>query len=913
MNDALKQFVITVWLLCGTSLVLAEDVLAPAAQVFADRNTPSVPDFQKHVIPLLGRLGCNSAKCHGSFQGQGDLRLSLFGFDFKSDHKALLAQATSDDGRRLNPADPEHSLVVLKPTEETDHEGGKRFEIGSWEHHLLLRWIESGARNGSAAGEGADATNPQSQEDNSLVERPEETFFRETIQPIFEDHCYECHGFDARKGGLSVTTRDGLLSGGNSGPAIKPGKPKESLLLDAVSYANDDLQMPPSGKLSGDKIAALKQWVANGAAWPEEPLNAPGETDQVLVELHYEPQEILFQGSDLPSADSSADFAERAASNPNEAGTANGHERRSKRKQQIKVIAEWDDGSREDVTCLARFQTNNDAVARVSRDGMVTAVGEGDTNVIAFYDNGVAAIPVLNVGRSIVPSNRKRLGRQRLGRQPIDRFVNARLDKLGVTPSETCTDAEFLRRLSIDMTGTLPTPDEVVSFLSDTSAKKRTKKIDELLERPAYAAWWTNKLCDFTGCNPKSISSLLEVAREDGYVKASEWYDWVFERVERNEPYDRLVAGLMLADLSGTGRVDRSADGAMPYFWTRQSLKEPKDTAMSVAHAFLGIQLQCAECHKHPFDRWTQADFNDFAQFFRDVRRGRMTVAASDGTRQLRLLRSHTVELTPGDDPRKPIMDWMRNPKNPWFARAFVNRVWAGYFSRGIVEPPDQFTPANPASHPKLLDWLANEFVESGYDMKWLHRQIANSDAYQRSWKPNGTNRTDRRNFSRSIPRRIPAEVVYDAMKQATAGTSEQDAVRANLRRRASGHLSMRMAGTHAMKVFGKPDRSINCDCERVNEPTLLQAIFTQNDPLVRMRIADSGWIIEIEDLEAEGMQIDHQALVKQTWLRTVGRLPKNEERERAMSHLAASKSVSQGIGDLLWAMMNTKEFMLNH
>jgi hypothetical protein len=231
----------------------------------------------------------------------------------------------------------------------------------------------------------------------------------------------------------------------------------------------------------------------------------------------------------------------------------------------------------------------------------------------------------------------------------------------------------------------------------------------------------------------------------------------------------------------------------------------------------------------------------------------------------------------------------------------------------GIVDPPDQFTPANPPSNPQLLDWFAGGFVESGYDMKWLHRQIATSDAYQRSWKPNETNRNDRRNYSRAVPRRIPAEVVYDAMKQVTAATDQQTEVRTNLRRRASGHLSMRMAGTHAMKVFGKPDRSINCDCERVNEPTLLQAIFTQNDPLVRMRIADSGWIIEIEEAEAARKQLDEQTLVNQVWLRTVGRYPGDEERLRAIKHLASAKSAVEGIADLVWAMMNTKEFLLNH
>lgn len=852
--------------------VAADEVVRPTSERFAQRDSQAVPDFQKHVVPLFGRLGCNSAKCHGSFQGQGGFRLSLFGFDFQSDHSALRADASSEEGRRLKLNDPENSLIVLKPTEQTDHEGGRRLELDSWEHHLLLRWIESGAKGASVAGSLGDSGGSiaERSDDNSIA------FFKESIQPILQDHCYECHGFNSRKGNLSLANRETLLAGGDSGPVVVPGKPGESILTTAIEYSSDELQMPPSGKLADEKIAALKKWIEMGAPWPDGYDAAPEATDQALVGLHHEPNEILFQ--------------------------------EPKQTQQIKIIAEWEDGTREDVTCLARFQTNNDAVVRVSRNGRATSTGEGDTHIIAFYDNGVAAIPVLRpyggVGFQLANARTGKLD-ARSNEHPIDRFVNAKLEKLGITPSGLCTDAEFLRRVSIDMTGTLPTPEEVLGFLSDKSADKRTRKIDELLQRPSYAAWWTNKLCDFTGCNPKSIASLLEVAREDGYVKATEWYDWIFERVERNEPYDRIVAGLMLADLSGQ-------DDGMPYFWTRQSLEEPKDTAMSVAHAFLGIQLQCAECHKHPFDGWTQADFNDFAQFFDSVTKTKRR-SATDEDLELRLLRSGLVRLKPGDDPRQPIMDWMQNPKNPWFARAFVNRVWAGYFNRGIVDPPDQFTPANPPSHPQLLNWLASQFVENGYDMKWLHRQIASSWTYQRNWKPNETNRSDRRNFSRAIPRRIPAEVVYDAIKQVAAAPDEQDEVRVNLRRRASGHLSMRMAGTHAMKVFGKPDRSINCDCERVNEPTLLQAIFTQNDPLLRMRLADSGWIIEIEDAEAAGEHLAQSTLIEQVWLRTVSRLPTDTDHERAVKHLAETPSVAEGIRDLLWAMMNSKEFLLNH
>ena len=758
-------------------------------------------------------------------------------------------------------------MALAKPTQQVDHEGGLRLSVDSWEYNLLHRWIATGAKGiGNVDGN----VEPQSTvADQDRVEGI--ALYEKAIKPMFQDHCYECHGFDSRKGGLTLTTRDAALRGGESGPVLIAKRPDESLLMQALVHANDNLKMPPSGKLKAEQIANVREWIKLGAPWSSQFGPDAGRNARQLAALHCEPAEIVFAESG---------------------------------QQQIRVIAHWDDGSREDVTCLSRFQTNDDSIATVDNDGLATSSGAGDTHVVVFYDNGVTAIPVI---RPYPHSTSAQISASvtDTGLHPIDLMVNAKLEKLALTPSRLCTDAEFLRRVSIDMTGTLPDPVEIKKFIADSSPDKRTRKIDELLERPSYAAWWANKLCDFTGCNPKSISSLIEVAREEGYIQASQWYDWINERVMRNEPYDRIVEGIMLADLSGRGE-------GMPTFWTRQSLKEPKDTAMSVAHAFLGIQLQCAECHKHPFDQWTQADFNDFGRFFTSV----TTTKRQSRTREkttLGLLRSQTISLEPGDDPREPVMNWMRDKENPWFARAFVNRVWAGYFHIGIVNPPDQFTPANPPSNPALLEWLTTGFINQNFDMKWLHRQITNSAAYQRSWVPNHSNRNDRRNYSRAIPRRIPAEVMYDGMKQATASADKMQEVRDNLRRRASGHLSMRMAGTHAMKVFGKPDRSINCDCERVNEPTLLQSIFTQNDPLVRMRVADSDWVIDIEDAEAAKQQLDHDSLVEQVWLRTVARLPNSEEKQRAKQHLDSSDTIAAGISDLLWAMMNTKEFLLNH
>ncbi|MBC8291357.1 MAG: DUF1553 domain-containing protein, partial [Planctomycetes bacterium] len=244
----------------------------------------------------------------------------------------------------------------------------------------------------------------------------------------------------------------------------------------------------------------------------------------------------------------------------------------------------------------------------------------------------------------------------------------------------------------------------------------------------------------------------------------------------------------------------------------------------------------------------------------------------------------------------------------------------ASAFQGGIAAPTDERTPANPQSHPTLLDWLARSFVEHDYDIRWLHREIARSATYQRSWKPNETNRDDRRNFSRAIPRRIPAEAVYDALKQATAPSDKLDEVRNDLTRRATGHLSMRMAGTYAMHVFGKPERVVNCDCERVNSPTLLQSVFLQNDPLTQMRVDESGWIAEITEAEkaivAKGdpdSEFDRAELVRSVWLRTVNRPPTEAEVKRAMTHLDTTKTVAEGITDLTWALINSKEFILNH
>jgi hypothetical protein len=779
----------------------AGDVLPPVSERFAATAAGSeAPDFQRHVAPLLSRLGCNGRACHGSFQGQGGFRLSLFGYDFTADHGALTRQ-TGDEGRvRVDRSSPDESLLIAKPTLAVDHEGGERFDADGWEHRLLRRWIESGA--------------------------------------------------------------------------------------------------PPARR-----VARLER-------------------------LEVQPAEIVFA---LPGE-----------------------------RKPLRVVAHWEDGVMEDVTCLARFESRDEDVLRVDPQGIVTAAGRGDGHVIVFYDNGVAAAPV------IVPiSERLDERRETASGREIDRLIDAKLHKLGIVPSPLCNDSEFLRRASLDITGTLPTPTDVETFLADSAPDKRSRKIDDLLESPAYAAWWANKFCDFTGNNPGRQGDGA------GQDLATQWYDWIRRRLEQNIPYDELAAGIVLAvsrapneDYEEYARAmsacfheadpaDFAARPSLPHFWSRENLKTPDDRALAFAHAFLGVRLQCAQCHKHPYDRWTQDDFHSFAGFFAGVTYGIAPESENDYRRvaqavgqnpnnqggrinadllakaelgqtlpwrelyvdqkkvpsRLRLLGGEEVNPRQSDDPRQSLMEWLRSKDNPYFARAVVNRVWANYFHRGLIEPTDDLSAANPPVNAPLLDYLAATFVENGYDLKRLHREIAASDAYQRSWRPNETNREDRRNFSRAVPRRLPAEVVYDALAQATAASDNLLEVRDDLERRAIGRLSTRMAGTYAMRVFGKPDRVVACDCERSNEPSLLQAVFMQNDPIVRMRL-EGGWLEEVAQSPAER---DTAGLIREAYLRTVSRPPTSNEADRAVAHLNQSPSQAAGLRDLMWALMNSKEFLLNH
>jgi hypothetical protein len=883
-------------------------VAASAASRFAGADAAEVPDFQKHIVPLLGKLGCNGRACHGSFQGRGGFRLSLFGYDFANDHGELYGRVDTETAG--------DSLILQKALMQMPHEGGQRLKPGSWEHHLVLRWVQAGAQ--------------------ARVENP-----------------------------------------------------------------------------------------------------------ATLTRLEVTPSEILF--------------------------TAEGQQ------QPLQAIAVWSDGSREDVTTLCRFQTNDDQIADISKEGLVSAGSPGDTHVVAFYDSAVVPIPVI---RPVTPQYGENYP-QVAATTKVDELVVQKLRKIGIVQSDLCNDAEFLRRVSLDVTGTLPTTAEVREFLADTTADKRRRKIDELLERPGYVAWWTTKLCDFTGNSDDKLNNVTPVQAE----ASKHWYAWIEKRVRENVSYDKIVEGIVLAisrnegesyedycaNLSklyhkdGPGAAGYADRQGLAHFWARQNFQTSEDRVIGFAYTFLGTRIQCAQCHKHPFDQWTQDDFQQFEGFFRgtvgrqnsrpdakadyekmvagfegtaglkgndlrrilaeQVQKGATiplaevyTVRAQPARRNNRtprrnnspipatakLLAGPVIDLSQHEDIRQPLMDWLRSPENPLFAKAFVNRVWASYFNVGIVQPADDLNLANPPVNAPLLDYLARGFIEHGFDMKWLHREILNSRTYQLSWIPNSTNRLDERNFSRAVPRRLPAEVAWDIMVQATLNTSKNTEFVSSVDKRA---LSIPGAGLrqrnrnpadYALTVFGRSIRESNCDCDRTEEPSLLQTIFVRNDAQV-LSLLDSGdgWLREVAEkhqlnfqprstpdggnaqqkaqakarfetqlqrlrerldtaqkngaerqvvaLKAQLKKLREQArtqgvetlqedepeaaaatatvpanlnteeIITDAYLRSLSRLPTTDEMQTSKTFIAESKDPVEGIRAVLWALMNTREFMVNH
>ncbi len=850
---------------CVTSPSLGDDAQGAAGS--------GRPHFARHVVPLFSKLGCNGGTCHGAVQGKNGFRLSLFGADSQADFVQLVHGAA---GRRVNLIEPDKSLFLLKATQQVPHEGGKLIEAGSFELALLRRWIAAGAPRDD-------------------VDRP-----------------------NWRVKSLRVT-------------------PTEQVMPLGQSY-------------------------------------------------------------------------------------------------QLRVEAIFTDGSSEDVTRLCSFESRDKSIAAVNRDGRVTASGVGDAALIVRYrDEPVAATVLVPRGGGEEAS----LARS-LVANFIDEHILAKLKRLNIPPSAPADDETFLRRASLDIAGQLPTPQEIRDFVKDLGADKRAKKIDELLARPGHAALWTLKFCDLLKATDFGVYA-DGLKNEDD---APRFAAWIRARLAANVPYDQIVEGILLA----TSRDGRSiedwgkeveklyelstADWAehklysdrktLDLYWQRKGASGVSGT-LQIAHAFMGLRLECAQCHRHPHDVWQQDDLLSFANFFARVRKpgfegdnekkfpehaklfkayeaegkklegdvkklkeGELKTLAdkmnkakqeksaefdkiktehdqmNERVRQMerrskylkeevakrilhadiywkpddkvwayvesplgfqkstqyRLLgEKDNVTVDQEEDPRARVMAWLRQPEHPYFARAMVNRVWAHYFGRGIVNPPDNLSPLNPATHPKLLDELASQFIKYKYDLRWLHRTIAMSAAYQRSSATTEANAMDRANYASFYVRRLPAEVLVDAIDQAT-GTREN--LDMKFHRWPEGIRAIEAPFTPQNKYvvfmfeqFGKPKRNlaVQCDCERESDASVLQTMSLANHPRILQKIADAnGTAAKI----AREMK-DDDARIDEVFLTVLSRSPSTEEREACRKYLKESASGEKGVQGMMWSLLNTREFVLQH
>jgi hypothetical protein len=575
--------------------------------------------------------------------------------------------------------------------------------------------------------------------------------------------------------------------------------------------------------------------------------------------------------------------------------------------QPLRVMAHYADGSTRDVTRLADYVANDKEIAQVD-DGGVVRVGiiSGEGVIVARYMGFVDA------ARVTIPAERT-LPAKRFAKLPVHNFVDefayARFQKLGLFPSDLCTDAEFLRRSSLDTVGVLPTPEEARAFLADTNPNKRAKWIDQLLTHPAYGDYWANKWADLLRPNPDRVG-----------VKSVYLLDqWLRESFRANKPYDQFVRELLLAEGSN------HRDGPAVVYRDR---REPPELTTIFSQLFLGTRMECAKCHHHPTEKWTQDDFYQFAAFFGPLKRkgaglsppisaGNETFYFGSGgavkhpvTEQVMMPRppdARSVSIETNSDPRRALADWLIEPSNPFFAKAAVNRVWANFFGRGFVEPVDDFRSSNPASHQPLLNALAEDFARHGYDLKHLMRTIMSSRLYQLSSTPNDFNLKDTKSFSRSYRRRLPAEVLLDAIADVTGVPEDFEGCPPGTR--ASQTWTYKI-DSHFMDAFGRPNPSTDCPCERDLRTSVVQSLHMMNSRGLQAKLSHAeGRVKKLAE-----SKLTPQEIVTELYLGAFSRLPTAEELSKATLAFEAPDATRQiATEDLLWALLNSPEFVFNH
>ena len=788
----------------GLTLVLVTAWLSFAASARAE-DPAAPPSFNRDVLPLLTKLGCNQGACHGKLAGQNGFRLSLRGFAPEWDHFWITREFF---GRRISGTRPEDSLLIAKPLGTVPHAGGRLLNADSRESQLLLDWLKVGS--------------PGSIKDESTVAK---------------------------------------------------------------------LTISPS------------------------------------------------------------------------AATLSAHQ-----SQPVTVEAEYTDGRKRDVTWLTRFTANDNAVAEVDRTGKLTALRSGETVIVAAFDGEVAtAIVTIPFGSQTTVSPPSLVS-------AIDPHVFAKLAVLHIEPSGLVSDEEFLRRVFLDTIGTLPTPAEVRVFLADTAADKRAKLIDELLQRPEFADFWTLQFADLFQ-NRKERDHDVR-----GTKGVRQFHTWLRKQIAANRPWDQLCRDILTAEGSN---ADNPAVGYFIVTIGEQGEAEKSEVVASVAQAFLGTRIGCAQCHNHPLERYTQDDYYHFAGFFSRARFDRKP--PEQGTTQLltttgeghNLLRERerlqkefaTVEaalpsttdekqlaelkkkqeefprriadvekriteqharpvgvgqprtgqfltarpldrsatpIEPGQNPRVVLANWITSPSNEFFSGAIVNRLWKHFFRTGLVEPVDDLRATNPPSNPALFKSLQTELVASRFDLRHVMRLILNSRAYQLTSATTPANATDTRFYSHYYARRLPAEVLLDAVSDATSVPESFASYPLGVR---AIQLPDPSLSSYFLATFGRSDRVTACACERQGEITLPQLLQMQNGDAILSKIAaPQGRLAELLKSST-----DDNAVIEELFVSCLARRPTPAEADAIRQTLTGDGSRDEKFRDLFWALLNSKEFAFNH
>jgi len=573
---------------------------------------------------------------------------------------------------------------------------------------------------------------------------------------------------------------------------------------------------------------------------------------------------------------------------------------------QLHVWATYTDGTKRDVTNQTSFQSTNSGVLSVSQSGEVTGQRWGGGAILARYLGTIAASFVT------LPQERKGAYPVVESTNTIDKFVFDNLKALNVVPSAVSNDTEFLRRVTLDTIGRLPTTEEISAFEANTAPDKRAKTIDALLEKPEFADYRTMRLADLLRVNPRKLGNGNGALSERAAVL---FYEWIWNSVRDNKPYDQFVRELI------TARGSTYQVGPANFFRIERLAN---DRMENIGQAFLGVRMACARCHKHPFDRWTTDDYWNFAAFDAKVsnRGGRLEAEEIVGYSHGAGLRNESVtgrnrgkiapptflgEKQPAQEQPDMVVglaNWMTDAKNPFFARAFVNRLWSYYFGRGIIHPVDDMRSTSPESVPGLLDALANEFVEHKYDTKHMIRLILNSRTYQTSSVPNASNQSDDRFFSHFMPKAMPAQVLLDIIDQA-CGVQEQFG---SFPERARAVQAAVPIGNSFLDAFGQSHREFLTEIDPKLEPNLVQTLTMINSPYIENKV-EGGKVSQTISKEAK----TDDAVVRECYLRVFCREPSPVEMGQATSIISKAKNRAEGTQDLLWALLTAREFYFNH